>query len=393
MWKYIVFPTFYVLPNMYYKREIHDQVKERFFQGKIIIITGARQVWKTRLVHEILREYPWKHIDSFSGDFLGNNDHFFRCDVSELRSRFHATDIIFIDEWQRIENIGISAKILVDLYGEKKQIIITGSSSFNLLSHVSESLTGRKEVFHLFPLSFQEISQTIWFLEAERKLESGLLLTGMFPKVISNDDILEQKRTLEDIATSSLYRDILEFQWVRNSDTIRRLLQLLAIRIWQETQLSTLGKVLSLDGRTVERYIDLLEKSYIIYRLPPFFRNKEKEVTKTSKIYFYDIGIRNALLNDFTPLSGRSDLWRLWENWVISERKKRNTYSNNGMYMNFWRGRNQQEVDLVDEGNGEIHGYEIKWREEKKRIPSLFSELYPEAVYHQIIRSNYWQFL
>ncbi len=215
----------------------------------------------------------------------------------------------------------------------------------------------------------------------------------MYPGVILSSDIREKKRTLLELASSGLYRDILEFQEVKNPSILTKLLKLLALQVGSEMSLSSLGVELGMDSRTVERYIDLLEKSYIIYRLPPFYTNKRKEITKMQKVFFYDIGIRNAFIDQFADIENRIDKGNIWENWLITERKKHMEYSFILGDLHFWRGSNQQEIDLVQDGEGRIQAFEIKWKPQESHIPSLFRELYPSGEYSEVNRENYIDFL
>ncbi len=214
----------------------------------------------------------------------------------------------------------------------------------------------------------------------------------MYPEVLNLKTQKEKILELQDLTSSALYKDILEFQNIKNPSILNQLLKLLALNIGQEISLNTLGGKLGMDSRTIERYIDLLEKSYVIFRLPPFYSNKQKEMSKMHKIYFYDLGIRNALLENFTSLPGRTDKGALWENWMIMEWKKNMDYSFVLGRLHFWRGKNQQEIDLIHEGNGEIKAYEIKWQKKNKNCPSLFKNLYPENIFHEVHKDNYFKF-
>lgn len=374
---------------MFY-RTITPEIEKVFFSDKIIILTWPRQVGKTTLINTILDKYrSTKTILTVTGDHISTRDLFSSQDLTRLIAACDAYDIIFIDEGQVIPDIGTTLKILIDHYHATKQIIVTGSSSINLLSHISESLAWRKRVFFLYPISFHEVKNQVWFLEFDTHLEE-ILITGMYPRVLLSHSLADRIQELSDLASSALYKDILEFQSLKNSAILTKLLKILALQIGQELSLSRIGQELSLDGRTIERYIDLLEKSYIVYRLPPFYSNKKKEVIKMNKIYFYDLGIRNALLENFSPFPSRTDRGQLWENWVINEYKKSFEAKNILGTFHFWRGSNQQEIDLIHEWNGAIDAIEIKWNSQNTLCPSLFRELYPTANYREIHRKDYF---
>jgi len=369
------------------------ELESYLFGGKVLMIVWPRQVGKTTLVEQILETHADEnHIIRLSGERIADYDLLDSRDFPRLLSAIWDRKWIFIDEWQRVPNIGTTLKILADHYKDTKTIFVTGSSSFHLLSHTSEALTGRKRVFMLYPFSYSELVDAYGWHEVDTRLPEYLNY-GMYPGVILSSDIREKKKSLLELASSWLYRDILEFQEVKNPSILTKLLKLLALQVGSEISLSSLGALLGMDSRTVERYIDLLEKSYIIYRLPPFYSNKRKEITKMQKIYFYDIGIRNAFIDQFLDIENRIDKWNIWENWLVTERKKHMEYSFILGDLHFWRGSNQQEIDLVQDGEGRIQAFEIKWKAQNTRAPSLFSELYPSADYSEIHRENYTNFL
>ncbi len=375
------------------ERKITKDLESYLFQGKILMIVWPRQVGKTTLVEQMLAKHAdERDIIRFSWEYSADYDLLDSRDFPRLVSAIGDRKWIFIDEWQKIPHIWTTLKILTDHYKDTKTIFVTGSSSFHLLSHTSEALTGRKRVFTLYPFSFGELVQAQGFHETDTRITSYLKY-GMYPWVVLAQDEREKQRALIELASSWLYRDILEFQEVKNPSILTKLLKLLALQIGSEVSLSSLGAELGMDSRTVERYIDLLEKSYIIYRIPPFYSNKRKEITKMQKIYFYDIGIRNAFLDQFSDIENRIDKWNIWENWLITERKKHMDYSFLLGDLHFWRGSNQQEIDLVQDGEGRIRAYEIKWKLQNSRIPSLFQELYPSGEYSEVNRENYSEFL
>jgi len=378
---------------MKFKRIIKNQIKNSFYKGKIIIIVGPRQVGKTTLSEDIIKEIDPKQEKTI----------FFNCDNPSDRMTLNEKDfesldklvgdnkIIFIDEGQKVNSIGQTAKLLVDKYKNKKQIIITGSSSINLLSKTQEALTGRKRTFYLFPLSIEEIYPKKNFLAISKELET-LIITGLYPNIINNKTFNKKQSELQELLSSSLYKDILEFQQIKNSTIIFNLLKALALQIGSEVSYNELANIVGIDKKTVERYVDLLEKNFIIFKISPYYTNKRKEISKSKKIYFYDLGIRNAIINNFNFFDSRNDVGGLWENFIIVERLKylayHNIYSNNY----FWRTFSKTEIDWVEERNGKLYGYKFKWSKNKKRIPELFAKNYNADVM-AITKDNFDEFI
>lgn len=369
------------------KRKFEDKIKQDFFQGKIIIISGARQVGKTTLVNHILEGYD--NLLSLNADNPKDRLNLEGRDFDYLNNFIGDRDVIFIDEAQRIEEIGNTLKLLVDNYGEEKQIIATGSSSLNLLSNTSEPLTGRKYVYELFPLSLGEIYEGKNMLSLDKELEL-LLVYGTYPAVYSSG-IVAKERLLREISKSYLYKDILELEQVKNPAYLDKLLSALALQLGSEVSLSELSNLVGLDLKTVERYIDLLEKNYVIFRLPPYYTNERKVLSKQNKIYFYDLGIRNALINNFNPLSKRNDRGALWENFLIIERMKLNAYTNRYVSKFFWRTYDGAEIDYIESYADSLDGYEFKWSKIKKAPKSWFE--YPNAKYELVNIDNFKEFL
>ncbi|MDO8524669.1 MAG: ATP-binding protein [bacterium] len=358
-----------------YKRLLKEQLKKRFFKGKILIITGARQIGKTTLVNEFQESFKSNEIVFFNCDNITERENLKNKDLEFLKQLIGNARIIIIDEAQKVEDIGNTLKLLVDYYKTKKQIIVTGSSSINLLDNTQEPLTGRKYVYNLFPLSLEEIYSGD-YLKMLKEIDH-LLIFGTYPEVVSQASFAEKKIILRELASSSVYKDILAFQQVKSSDIIYNLLKALALQIGSQYSYLELSNKLGLDKNTVERYVDLLEKSFIIFRLRPFFKNKRKEMSKLKKIYFYDVGIRNAIINDFNSLENRNDVGALWENFIIAERMKYRSYHQIDLEQYFWRSFNKQEVDFIEEKNRKLSGYEIKWGETvKTKKPSLWEDDY-----------------
>ncbi len=376
-----------------YKRTIEDTVIDDFFSGKIIMILWTRQIGKTTLVEGILKQkFSEKDIIQFNWDYTDDRELLSENTLKKLDLYIQDKKIIFIDEAQKIENIGNTLKIIVDKYKNTKQIIVTGSSSINLLDLTSEPLTWRKIVHMMYPISVTEIIDTYDIKVLSDQIEN-LILYWSYPAVLKERTFVEKVNTLRELANSSLYRDILEFQQIKNSFIIMKLLKLLALQIGKEVSINELATTLWVDTKTVDRYIDLLEKSFIIFRLPPYFTNKRKELNKSNKIYFYDLWIRNTIINDFNNLSNRRDVWDLWENFLIIERIKQRSYLNIYSNIYFWRTYNQQEIDYIEEYDGKIHAYEFKWWDKQAKAPKSFRETYPESSFEVVNRENYLLFV
>jgi len=372
-----------------YKRLIEGQIKDRFFQGKVIILTGARQTGKTTLALKIVKNLGLEdNVKIFNCDNPTDRKSLDNKDLDFLKGITGDAKVIFIDEGQKVESIGQTLKLLVDYYQNKKQILVTGSSSFNLLDKTQEALTGRKFVFNLFPLSLEEMFGGKDQLAISKNLEA-LLIYGNYPEIAGQVSFENKEDLLKELTSSYLYNDILEFQQIRNSAVISDLLKALAFQIGNEVSYTELAKLLGIDKNTVERYVQLLEKNYIIFRLSPYATNKRKEISKLRKVYFYDIGIRNAIINNFNFLNNRDDAGALWENFILVERIKFQNYHK--IYANnyFWRTYDGAEVDLVEERNGKLFGYEFKWsdKKRKKSAPGLWKK-YRESSYKVITPGN-----
>jgi len=353
-----------------YKRLISAQIKEKFFKGKVIIIVGARQTGKTTLALELFNEPGLKGKPRiFNCDNPTDRDLLANRDLEFLIQLVGDAETVFIDEGQKVETIGQTLKLLVDHYKDTKQILVTGSSSFNLLDKTEEALTGRKFVFNLFPLSVEEMFPERDLLAMEKQWNS-LLIFGQYPEIAASPSFEEKKELLAGLASGYLYKDIFEFQKIKNPEILNKLLKALALQIGNEVSFNELSGLVGIDRRTVENYVDILEKSFVIFRLPPFSGNKRKEISKLRKIYFYDLGIRNAVINNYNFLEDRSDVGALWENFVISERIKFQNYHKIYVKNYFWRTYDGAEVDLVEERDGKLYGYEVKWGENKKNTPA-----------------------
>ncbi|MFH1878263.1 MAG: ATP-binding protein [Candidatus Omnitrophota bacterium] len=369
----------------YIDRTIRENIESRLFEGKIIIIYGARQVGKTTLVKKIQDKYEasiYLNCDEIDvRQALQNKT------STELKEALGSARLVIIDEAQRVENIGVTLKLLVDNYRDI-QIIATGSSSFELSNKIKEPLTGRKYEYYLFPLALEELKSVYNNMEIDRILESRMIY-GMYPDIIKTNDIT----LLKSLADSYLYKDILQFQNIKNPEILLRLLQALALRIGKEVSYNELACLAGVDKNTVANYMSILEKAFIIFRLQPFSRNLRNELKKMRKIYFYDLGIRNALINNFNPLNIRTDAGDIFENYMIVERVKYNRNNNVDKNIFFWRTHQQKEIDYIEEGSGKINGYEFKLNRSKYTAPQEFLSAYENSRIEVINRDTYRKFV
>jgi uncharacterized protein len=376
-----------------YKRSLQKTLEERFYKGKILMILGARQVGKTTLARATIRKMAKeKEILEINGDdpsqraLLENKDRDF------LVQLLGEKKVLFIDEAQKVSTIGQSLKLMIDVLGKEKQIIVTGSSSINLLDKTSEPLTGRKRVSMLYPISLQELIAATSEHHIQQQLEQ-LLIYGSYPSVLNTKDFQQKIEVLQEIVSGYLYRDILEFQDIKNPQLLQKLLKALALQIGGLVSYTELSSLLGIDKNTVEKYIDLLEKSFVIKRIGPLTTKKRREVSKLPKIYFYDLGIRNAVINNFNVLEDRNDTGQMWENMVIMERIKHLSYTRQFTNNYFWRTYDGSEVDWVEERDGKLLGYEIKWNTKKKaKIPGKW-EKYPNSEFKVVTPENLKGFL
>ena len=354
-----------------YNRIIEKGLKNSFFKGKIAIITGARQTGKTTLAMKLINEADSAQAKLFNGDNPGDRELLSNKSLEFLEKLIGGAKIVFIDEGQKIETIGQTLKLLVDKYKSEKQIIVTGSSSFNLLDKTEEPLTGRKIVFHLFPLSLEEIYPKKDLAEIIKNLEQYLVF-GSYPEVTGKSSFAEKRKALVEISSSYLYKDILELRGIKKSGALVSLLKAISFQVGSEVSYTELANISGLNKKTVENYLDILEKNHIIFRLAPYAKNKRKIISKLKKIYFYDPGVRNAVINNFNLLSDRNDVGALWENYMAVERLKFQHYHEIYAENYFWRTYDGAEVDWVEEQNGKVLGFEFKWGEKKKKRESIF---------------------
>lgn len=371
------------------KREIEKSLLASFNKGKIVILSGARQVGKTTLAQKIVKISGKKTL------WLNGDEPDIRqmlTDVSsvQLRSLVGNNELVVIDEAQRIINIGVTLKLMVDQI-RTVQMFVTGSSSFELANRINEPLTGRKYDYFLFPLSFKELSNHFGVLDEKRNLRNRLIF-GSYPDVINNPG--EEKDILKSLSDSYLYKDLLAFEQLKKPAVLEKLLQALALQLGNQVSYNELGQLVGADNQTVERYINLLEKSYVIFRLGAFSRNLRNELKKTRKIYFFDNGIRNAIIKDYSQINLRTDKGALWENYLMSERMKSNHYNKRWSNTFFWRTQAKQEIDYIEERDGKLFAYEFKWNPGRTfKFSSTFTKAYPNTETQVITPDNYVRFL
>jgi len=371
------------------KRTLEKKIFERFRKGKIILLLGPRQVGKTTLCQSILEKYDSPAL-WFNGDEPDVRDILSNTTSTRLKGFIGKNRLVIIDEAQRIKNIGITLKLLVDNFNEI-QVIVTGSSSLELTGEINEPLTGRKYEYFLYPISFREMAMHTTLLEEKRMIDHRLIY-GYYPEIVSRAG--EEKELLSLLAGSYLYKDLFAWEQIKKPAVLEKLLQALALQLGNEVSYHELGQLIGADNQTVERYIDLLEKAFVVFRLTALSRNLRNELKKSRKIYFYDNGIRNAIIKNFNTPALRNDCGALWENLMLSERMKANQYSNRLTNMWFWRTTAQQEIDYIEEYDGKLHAYEFKWNPAKKgRFSKTFLNAYPDSTATLITRENYEDFI
>ncbi|MBN2030966.1 ATP-binding protein [bacterium] len=362
-------------------------------QGKVIIVYGPRRVGKTTLINMFLKDIPLnqERVLFVNGDDIIIRQYLESQSINKLRDFVGNHTLLIIDEAQYIQKIGLNLKLIVDHMPHIK-IIATGSSSFSLAKDIGEPLTGRKYTLRLYPLAQIEIAHIEKPHETTANLESRLIY-GSYPEVVTMNDNNHRQIYLRELVSSYLFKDILELEGIRHSQKLIRLLQLIAFQIGKEVSLNELGTQLGMSKNTAERYIDLLEKVFVIFRRNGFSRNLRKEITKSQRLYFYDTGIRNALIGNFNPVDIRNDVGQLWENYIVSERMKANDYLGRTAAAYFWRTYDKKEIDLIEEQEGELHGFEIKWQPAKAKVPKDWICAYPNSNVQVIHRENYLHFI
>lgn len=356
---------------------------------KAIIVLGPRQVGKTTLINGLASDLDANFL-YINGDEPDIQSQLSGVSLAFLRSYIGNRKVIVIDEAQRITNVGLTLKLIVDnLKG--KQLLVTGSSSLELANNINEPLTGRKWEYNLFPISWVELCEYETMAKSLQRLPN-LMIFGMYPEVLLNAG--HEKNILTNLASSYLYKDLLTFQGIRKPELLNKILQALAWQTGSEVSLNELSRTVEVDKNTVNNYIDLLGKAFIVFKLMPFSRNLRNEISSNRKIYFYDNGIRNAVIGNYTPLISRNDVGALWENFLITERIKLLRYHGFYGYYYFWRTHKGQEIDYIEEIDGKIFAYEFKWNPEAKaNFPKVFIDTYKPAETKVIHRENFWEWL
>ncbi len=369
-----------------YLRQIEHIIKKRINSNKAIVLIGSRQVGKTTLLENILKNKEYLFLN---GDDPQTNALLTKPSTEQIAKIIGKYKYIFIDEAQRIEGIGITMKIITDRF-KHVQLFVSGSSAFDLSNKINEPLTGRKWEYQLYPISWEEYEQHHGYLYAEQNLENRLLY-GFYPDVLNNKG--DEHAVLRNLVSSYLYKDILSYADIKKPEVLEKLVQALAFQIGSEINYSELAQIVNADKNTVSKYIDILQKGYVIFKLQSFSRNLKNEIKTNKKIYFYDTGIRNMIIGNFNPIDLRTDKGALWENFLIAERIKQNEYKQSLAKTYFWRTKQQQEVDFVEERNGQIFGFEFKWNSKKKqRLPKTFTDEY-NSVNQIIDKDNFRDFV
>lgn len=370
------------------KRELENIIKKRINSGKAIIVLGPRQTGKTTLIQKIATSDDDYLL--LNGDDSIEREKLETQNTETLRQIIGKKKTVFIDEAQRIKNIGLTLKIIIDQI-KPKQIFVSGSSSLELANEINEPLTGRKWEYMLFPISWGELQGHVGYIDAVKQLEQRLIY-GSYPDVIRNKG--DENEILREITGSYLYKDLLSYKGIKKPEIIEKILKALALQIGSEVSYSELAGLIQVDKNTIQTYLELLEKAFVIFRLQPLSRNLRNEISTSRKIYFYDTGVRNALISNFNPLSIRNDAGVLWENFLVCERKKSLAYKRIFTNTYFWRTTYKQEIDYIEERDGKLFAFEFKWNPNKKaKIPGKFLEAYPDSEAKIISRDNFQDFL
>ncbi|MFV5690807.1 ATP-binding protein [Flavobacterium sp. LT1R49] len=376
----------------YLKRALFQDFGKKVLPNKVLILLGARRVGKTELIKNYLQTIPDGSYLQLNGEDINDANLFKERSVANYKRLLHNIDLLVIDEAQTIPDIGLILKLIVDSI-EGIKIIATGSSIFDLNNNLGEPLVGRKNTLYLFPLAQMEYSQYENYKQTTEKLEERLLF-GSYPELIQYSDWEDKKEYLYEIINSYLLKDILVFEGIKHADKIYDLLRLIAYQLGKEVSLQELANQLQMSKNTVTNYLDLLSKVFIIFKVEGFSRNLRKEIVKSNRWYFYDNGIRNGIINNFNRLDSRNDIGDLWENYLASERVKKQNYQKIKTNNYFWRTYDQQELDWLEEKASTLAGFEFKWNENKKtKIPTAFAKAYPEATFEVINKSNYLDFI
>lgn len=375
---------------MFIQRAIEATIKNRLVAGKVNLLVGARRVGKTFLLKKIVQDinepYLW-----LNGEDESTHDLLAERTIANYRRITSGISLLIIDEAQMIKDIGLKMKLIIDEIPNLK-IIASGSSAYALSYKVGEPLVGRAFWHKIFPIAQNELKNHENYVDTVRNLEERLIY-GTYPEMFQLTTLQEKEAYIKEILNSYLFKDLLVFDEIRNADKIRTLLKLVAFQLGKEVSYDELGKQLGMSKNTVEKYLDLLSKVFVVYKVGAYSNNLRKELSKSSRWYFYDNGIRNALIDNFKPLSLRNDVGDLWENYLMCERLKKNNYEQNSKETYFWRTYDQQEIDCVEVKNQEIEAFEFKWGNKKAKIPVAFANAYPEAKFSIITKENYLDFI
>ncbi len=370
------------------KRELESIIKKRIGSGKAIIVLGPRQTGKTTLIEQVVAS--GEDYLMLSGDDSVEREKLESQNVEELRQIAGKNKIIFIDEAQRIKNIGLTLKIIIDQL-KPKQVFVTGSSSLEIANEINEPLTGRKWEFMLYPISWRELQGHVGYISAIKQVEQRIIY-GSYPEVIRN--IGDEKEILKEITGSYLYKDLLTYRGIKKPEIIEKILKAVALQVGNEVSYNELANLVQVDKNTIQTYLELLEKAFVIFRLQPLSRNVRNEISSSRKIYFYDTGVRNALIANFNSLDIRNDTGSLWENFLVCERKRFLEYNRIFTNTYFWRTTYQQEIDYIEEREGKFYAFEFKWNPKRKaKIPKKFLEVYPGTKTKVVNKDNFQEFL
>ncbi len=372
------------------KRELETQILDHLIPNKVLVIVGARRVGKTILLKSLLQRVNEPYL-FLNGESITTLEQLQRRSIENYKMLLQNNKILIIDEAQKIPEIGLILKLMIDEI-EGLKIIVTGSSAFDIHNKLGEPLTGRKFDFFLYPFSEKELLQTNNLFQLKENLRNRIIF-GNYPELLHLQEENQKINYLKNLVSSYLLKDILILENIKQSVKIYDLLKLIAFQIGGEVSYQELSNKLSLSKNTVEKYLDLLTKVYILFRLDAFGRNRRKELTKSKKYYFYDNGIRNAIISNFNSVQLRDDVGKLWENYIISERLKYRAYNNIYSEQYFGRTYDNQEIDLIEDLGGKFSAFEIKWKEQKQRIPPYWKSTYPNAYFFQINSENYFDYI
>lgn len=372
--------------SRYNERKILEKLKPK----KVCVLLGPRRVGKTELIKKIADQSK-EPVLFLNGDDIRTHLLLEERSVANYRQVLGDNKLLIIDEAQEIENIGQKLKLIVDEIDELK-VLITGSSAFEINNQVGEPLVGRKHVFHMYPLAQLEYASVENSLQTAENLEERLIY-GSYPELLHIPDFKQKQNYLNELVFSYLIKDVLSFEGIKKRDKIMKLLQMMAFRVGSEISVEGIGNELGISKNTVDKYLDLFEKVFIMYPVSGYTKNADNEITKKRKWYFWDNGVRNALINQFNPLSLRTDVGQLWENYLFIERTKKFANEERTVFSHFWRTQTKQEIDRIEDENGQLRAYEFKWTQEKVKIPPQFAKNYPKAEFNLVNKRNYLRFI